>query len=244
MPSLCDCLVTSAMSKLKEMLAESLWIDALTADERRRVEQETVARAVPRGGFLCRRGEPADYWIGVIAGLATLTMANPAGKLLHAAVVPAMGWFGEGSLLKDEPRRYDAVAVRDSLVAYMPRSTFRWLVDNNIGFVRFLLIQLNERLGQVIGIIESDRLLGPEERVAHCLASMFNPTLYPGMPSALQISQEEIGNLVGLSRQRVNRALRLLEDAGLLRVDYGGITVKDVGGLLRFKARAPLCDND
>jgi CRP-like cAMP-binding protein len=232
------------MSKLKEMLAESLWINALTADERRRVEQETVARSVSKGGFLCRRGEPVDHWIGVIEGLATLTMANAAGKLVHAAVVPAMGWFGEGSLLKDEPRRYDAVAVRDSVVAYMARSTFRWLVDNNIGFVRFLLIQLNERLGQVVGIVESDRLLGPDERVAHCLASMFNPTLYPGMPSVLQISQEEIGNLVGLSRQRVNRALRLLEDAGLLRVDYGGITVKDVGGLFRFKARAHPCNDE
>src|ERR1043166_4771522 len=124
--------VTSAMSKLKEMLAESLWIHAPTADERRRVGQETGARSVSKGGSLCRRGEPAERWIGVVAGLATLTMASPAGKLLHAAVVPAMGWFGEGSLQKDEPRRYDAVAVRDSLVAYMPRSTFRWLVDNNI----------------------------------------------------------------------------------------------------------------
>jgi CRP/FNR family cyclic AMP-dependent transcriptional regulator len=60
----------------------------------------------------------------------------------------------------------------------------------------------------------------------------------------LQISQEEIGNLVGLSRQRVNRALKLLEDAGLLRVDYGGITVRDVGGLFRFKARAHLCNDE
>jgi CRP-like cAMP-binding protein len=155
------------MSKLKEMLAESLWINALSADERRRVEQETVARSVSKGGFLCRRGEPVDHWIGVIEGLATLTMANAAGKLVHAAIVPAMGWFGEGSLLKDEPRRYDAVAVRDSLVAYMTRSTFRWLVDNNIGFVRFLLIQLNERLGQVVGIVESDRLLGPDADFPH-----------------------------------------------------------------------------
>src|ERR1043166_10011243 len=78
--------VTSAMSKLKEMLAESLWIHALTADERRRVEQETVARSVSKGGFLCRRGEPVDHWIGVIEGLATLTMANAAGKLVHAGV--------------------------------------------------------------------------------------------------------------------------------------------------------------
>jgi CRP/FNR family cyclic AMP-dependent transcriptional regulator len=60
----------------------------------------------------------------------------------------------------------------------------------------------------------------------------------------LQISQEEIGNLVGLSRQRVNRALKLLEDAGLLQVDYGGIRVRDVGGLFRFKARAHLGNDE
>ncbi|HMG24056.1 MAG TPA: Crp/Fnr family transcriptional regulator, partial [Kofleriaceae bacterium] len=188
--------------------------------------------------------EPVDHWIGVIEGFATITMANAAGKLLNAMVVPAMGWFGEGSMLKDEPRRYDAVAVRDSLIAYMPRSTFRWLVDNNIGFVRFLLVQLNERLGQFIGTVESDRLLGPDERVAHCLASMFNPILYPGMPSVLQISQEEIGNLVGLSRQRVNRALKTLEDAGLLQIDYGGIRVKDVAGLFRFETKADAAGHD
>jgi CRP/FNR family transcriptional regulator, cyclic AMP receptor protein len=232
------------MSKLKEMLAASLWIHSLTPEERRRVEQETSARPVVKGATVCRKGEPVDHWLGVIEGFATITMANAAGKLLNAIVVPAMGWFGEGSMLKDEPRRYDAVAVRDSLIAYMPRSTFRWLVDNNIGFVRFLLVQLNERLGQFIGTVESDRLLGPDERVAHCLASMFNPILYPGMPSVLQISQEEIGNLVGLSRQRVNRALKTLEDAGLLQIDYGGIRVKDVAGLFRFETKADAAGHD
>jgi len=231
-----DCVVISAMAKLKEMLAESRWIHVLSPEERRRVEHETTARAVSKGAFICRKGEPVDHWIGVIEGFAKLTMCNAAGKLLNAVVVPAMGWFGEGSLLKDEPRRYDAVALRDSHIAYMPRSTFTWLLDNNIGFVRFLVVQLNERLGQFIGTVESDRLLGPDERVAHCLASMFNTTLYPGMPQLLQISQEEIGNIVGLSRQRVNRSLKILEEAGLLRVEYGGIRVRDVPGLFRFEA--------
>jgi CRP-like cAMP-binding protein len=224
------------MSKLQQMLAASLWIHTLGPDERRRVEQESVARRVPKGGFICRKGEPVEHWIGIIEGLAKITMHNAAGKALNALVLTPMGWFGEGSLLKDEPRRYDAMALRDSLIAYVPRSIFRWLVDNNIGFVRFLLLHVNERLGQFIGILESDRLLGPDERVAHCLASLFNPILYPGMPQLLQLSQEEIGSLVGLSRQRVNRSLKILDDAGLLSVEYGGIRVKDVAGLYRFQA--------
>ncbi len=80
-------------------------------------------------------------------------------------------------------------------------------------------------------MIEHDRLLGPEARLARSLAGLYNPVLYPGVGPQLPISQEELGQLVGLSRQRVNQALKCLETEGLLRVDYGGITVLDVGRL-------------
>ena len=49
-----------------------------------------------------------------------------------------------------------------------------------------------------------------------------------------RLSQEEIGYLSGVSRQRVNQALRVLEGAQLLRIEYGGITVLDVEGLKRY----------
>jgi hypothetical protein len=53
----------------------------------------------------------------------------------------------------------------------------------------------------------------------------------PGIGQRLQVSQEEIGFLSGVSRQRVNQALHVLEGNGLLRVEYGGVTVLDVEGL-------------
>jgi CRP-like cAMP-binding protein len=83
----------------------------------------------------------------------------------------------------------------------------------------------------MIALLDSDRLLNPEARVAQCLASLFNPQLYPGTDSQLQISQEEIGHLSGLSRQRVNHALHVLEAAGLLRVKHFGIAIVDLEGL-------------
>ena len=64
-------------------------------------------------------------------------------------------------MLKNEPRRYDVVALRDSLVACISRTTFQWLLDNSIPFNRFLLHQLNERLGQFIGRVEMDRNAQP-----------------------------------------------------------------------------------
>lgn len=221
-------------SKLGKLLAVSAWTPKLAPEQRRRVEAETAVRAVPKGGYLCRKGEPVGHWIGVVEGLGKMTNTSATGKVTTFTGVTTGSWFGEGSLLKDEPRRYDVIALRDSDVAYMPRATFMWLLDNSIDFNRFLLVQLNERLGQFIGMVEYDRLLGPDGRVAHCLAALFNPTLAPGIEPLLKVSQEEIGHLAGLSRQRVNHSLQLLEQAGLVRLEYGGITVLNLEGLKTF----------
>jgi len=224
------------IASLSELLRASAWAKDLTPEQLARVEAELTERTVPAGGYVCRKGEPVEHWIGIIDGLAKMTTVAASGKSTTFTGLPAQAWFGEGSLLKDEPRRYDVIALRDSRVAYMPRATFRWLLDSSIAFNRFLLVQLNERLGQFIGLVEHDRLLDPDARVARCLASLFNPHLYPGIGPELAISQEEIGYLSGVSRQRVNQALKVLEQAGHLRVDYGGVTVVDLASLRNFGA--------
>ena len=187
------------------------------------------------GAAACSKGEPVDAWIGVIEGLVKMSSVSPEGKPVTFTGVPAGGWFGEGSLLKyPELRRYDVIAVRESRVAYLPRASFNRLLDTHLGFNRFLLNQLNERLGQFIAVIETDRLLEPDARVARALAQLFNPLLYPHTAAFLQLSQEEIGLLSGVSRQRANQALQVLEKAGLLKVEYGGVRVLDVDGMKHF----------
>jgi len=222
------------MLTLATMLRASAWARALAPADLERVESETVTRVCAAGTLVCRKGEAVEAWIGVIDGLVKMANVSAEGKPTSFVGVGSGGWFGEGSLLKDEPRRYDIVALRESVIAFMPRTTFMWLLDTSMPFNRFLLTQLNERLGQFIGMVEHDRLLGPDARLARCLASMFNPHLYPGIGPALPISQEEIAQLAGLSRQRANQALQRLEQAGLLRIDYGGITVTDLQGLREF----------
>jgi CRP-like cAMP-binding protein len=210
------------------------WAEGLSAELRRRVLTETIVRRVQSGGFVCRKGESVAYWIGVIDGLAKLSSVSREGKSVSFTGIPAGGWFGEGSLLKNEPRRYDAVALRHSIIAYVPRNTFMLLLDSSVAFNRFIVNQLNERLGQFIAMVEHDRSLSPEGRLAAELAALFNPQLYPGNRSTLPISQEELAHLVGLSRQRVNKALKRLEAARLVRVDYRGLTIIDLESLKRF----------
>ena len=221
---------------LKLALRSAIWAQSLTPEQMARVEADTFETVVPKGGYVCRKGDMVENWLGIIDGMVKMNNFSRSGKSVTFTGVPAGGWFGEGSILKNEILKYDAMALRDARIARMPASTFMWLLDSSLPFTRFLLMQLNERLGQFIGMVENDRLLNPDTRVARALASMFNSHLYPGLEKLIQISQEELGLLSGASRQRAHQALHLLEKQGLLRVDYGGIRILDLEGLRRYEA--------
>jgi CRP/FNR family cyclic AMP-dependent transcriptional regulator len=141
------------------------------------------------------RGDQFEYWTGVVTGLARMGIVSRSGKAASFAGLTAGAWFGEGTVLKNEPRRYDVVALRDTRLAMMDRSTF----------CRFLVKQLNERLGQFIALLEDGRTLDATARMARSIASLFNPILYPDLTPHLEITQEEIGALSGISRQNANQ---------------------------------------
>jgi CRP-like cAMP-binding protein len=224
------------MRFLEDMLAASAWTQGLTPEQLQRVRTSVVVRDFAAEADVCHAGDPANVWIGVIDGLVRMVRLSPSGKSVTFAVVPTGSWFGEGSVLKRELRKHSIVAVRQSRIAFLSEATFFWLLDSSIAFNRFLLVQLNERLGHFMSFVEHERLLEPDARVARSLASMFNPQLYPGTERQIEMSQEELGHVVGASRQRVSQALQVLEEAGLIKVDYRMITVLDIAGLRRFGA--------
>jgi CRP/FNR family transcriptional regulator, cyclic AMP receptor protein len=178
--------------------------------------------------FIFMRGDQFEYWTGVVTGLARMGTVSRGGKATSFAGLTAGAWFGEGTVLKNEARRYDVVALRDTRLALMDRATFVWLFENSVGFNRFLVRQLNERLGQFIGLLEYGRTLDATARLARSIASLFNPILYPDLTPHLEITQEEIGALSGISRQNANQCLKRLEKEGLLRLEYGGVTIVDL----------------
>jgi CRP/FNR family transcriptional regulator, cyclic AMP receptor protein len=122
-------------------------------------------------------------------------------------------------VLKNEARRYDMMALRDTRLALMDRKTFIWPFENSVAFNRFLVGQLNERLGQLIALLEYGRTLHATARLSCSIASLFNPILYPEGTRHLEITREEIGALSGISRQNANQCLKRLERDGLLRLE-------------------------
>ena len=193
-----------------------------------------VEKSYSADEFIFMRGDHFDFWTGMVSGLARMGIVSRGGKETSFTGLTAGSWFGEGSVLKNEARRYDVVALRDTRLALMDRATFIWLFENSVGFNRFLVRQLNERLGQFIALVEYGRTLDVTARLARSIASLFNPILYPDLTPHLQITQEEIGALSGISRQNANRCLNRLEQEGLLRLEYGGVTIIDLERLRHY----------
>lgn len=201
------------------------WLRLLQTPERDRAIVSLQVLEVSPGDVICMPGQPVTHWLGLLEGLLKVTSEGPYGNPTSLAGVSPGGWLGEGCALRRATHSLQVQALRKSVVAALPIETFHWLLDHSIGFNRFIMSQLNERLVQLTTAREIDRIGNPDIRVARSLAALFNPVLFPGSGQVLRITQQELAHLVGLSRQRVNEALSTLEAQGAIKVEYGGVRV-------------------
>jgi CRP/FNR family transcriptional regulator, cyclic AMP receptor protein len=218
----------------EDELAGIPWLAVLDDADRARARQEVIIANAEVGDMICRIGRPATFWFGLVEGLLKMSNDPSLGPAVTFTGVPPGAWFGEGTLLKREPYRYNIETLRRSAVAGLPVEAFHELLGRSIPFNRFVLNQLNERLGQFIAARETDRLNDPDTRVARNLAALFHPVLYPGVGQLLRVTQQELAYLVGLSRQRVNEALKVLQTRGLIQIEYGGLRVLELQGLRQY----------
>lgn len=213
------------------LVESSPWFPALDDTAQQRVLEDLREVEVATGSALCRRGDEPLHWYGTIEGLLKWSVTSNNGRSVTLGGLSAGSWFGEGTLLRGMARTADIIALRPSRVALLPLETFEWLHATQRAFDHFLLRQINERMHWFLGNFTAHHLLDTDSQVARALAGLFHPWLHPGSDPHLQVSQEEIANLSGVSRQRCNAALKRLQGEGVLQIEYGGITVLDLPAL-------------
>ncbi|WP_439498024.1 Crp/Fnr family transcriptional regulator [Bosea sp. (in: a-proteobacteria)] len=211
------------------------WSRDLKPEEFEEARRGVSLKSYGKGNYICHVGDRLESWTGVAEGLVKMSTTSKEGKSATLAGLRAGAWFGEGTVIKAEPRRYDLVALRETQLALMRRSTFLWLFEHSAAFNRFLVHQFNERLAQFIALAEYDRMLDSTARLARNLGWLFNPILYPDQDRTLAISQEELGLLAGMSRQVANQGLAKLAGLGLLEVGHGSITILNLERLARYE---------
>ena len=179
-----------------------------------------------KGDVLLRANEAVEGWYAVLSGLVKLQTHSPGGRLSVFLGLAAGDWFGEGSALKSEHRRYEVVALRETTLICLPLPVFEELRATSLEFNQALVAHMNMRLSQSMAVIEAGRVRSPEQRVALYLSRLF----WRGI-KRIDLSQEELGHLAGLSRQTVNRVLKRMEDGGLVALEFSRVTILDQAAL-------------
>lgn len=222
---------------LQQLLQHEAWYRCLAVDEQQLVERTAFESWLEPGAIVACAGDPALHWMGVVEGLMQLYVVGDDARDTTLACISAGDWFGEGSLLKRERRRYHVIALQPSRIIFIPIDTFFQLRDRSLGFNHHLLDLMNARMSVLINTLEVDRLLPVELRVAKCIARLCRE-VDDRTEIALELSQHELALICGLSRQRVNAALGALAQMGLIRIEFGRLRILDLLHLQKCESLA------
>jgi len=210
-------------------LHKQAWYAALP-----RAQQDSIAAQIytlegSRGSILLPAQERTLGWYGVVRGLIKISGRSASGRRSDFLGVAAGDWFGEGAVLKNELRRYDVIALRDTELLCLPSDVFHDLFATNLAFNQHLVACMNLRLSQAMAMIDAGRTRSPEQRIALALSRLFW-----SRTRQLDLTQDELANLAGMSRQTANRALGALQERGLISLALNRIKVRDDEALTRL----------
>ena len=205
------------------------WFAALPHVQQADIETKIFTLSAARGAVILPANEPTQGWYGVLHGLVKISGRATAGRRSDFLGVAAGDWFGEGAVLKNELRRYEVVALRDTEVLCLPSATFHGLFESSIRFNQFLVSCMNLRLSQAMAMIEAGRTRSPEQRIALSLSRLFW-----GRTRQLDLTQDELASLAGMSRQTANRVLNALQEQGVISLSMNRIKVLDDAALTQL----------
>ena len=210
--------------------------DRLPEAEARALHAVARRRRFKKGEVLFHEGDPGDSVHEIVRGHVAIRMTTLLGDTATLTVLGPGDWFGEQALLAEEARRTaSAVSVEGTETLSIYRDDFDGL-RQRLPIVDRLLVDLLARqvrlssahLLEALYVDAETRVL---RRVGH-LHESFAPASGPG-ETVLPFTQDEIASMAGTKRPTTNRVLKAAEEAGLLKLGRGTVTVVDIDGLTR-----------
>jgi len=176
-------------------------------------------------------GSPGDSMMAVLRGEVRITSPSPDGREVVLNTISAGEAFGEIALLDGHERTGAATAGTDCELLVLHRRDFLPFLRQNADLCIILLGVLCQRLRNTTEQVGDVAFVPLESRLAKTLLRLAMPSDDKTDGAALRVTQRELGNMVGGSRERVNRQLKAWEKEGLIKVATGMITIRDRHGL-------------
>jgi CRP/FNR family transcriptional regulator, cyclic AMP receptor protein len=209
-----------------ELLSKLAVFRALTPKMLERVASHATRRSVTRGTTLFRKGDPGNSLILVVSGQVKISVLSPDGREAVLNVIHPGEVLGEIALLDGRPRTADAVALTDCELMTVDRRDFQPFLRDNPDVTLKLIEVLCERLRHTSEQVEDVIFLDLPGRLAKTLLYLMSRSGQKP-PASLSITQREIGQMIGMSRESANKQLRAWTERGWLQIERGRIVVLD-----------------
>jgi len=216
------------------------WFSSLSPSLRHDILRCAFPKRFKDGDLICARGDPADFWSAVARGSVRVSSTSITGKQVTLQYVEPGIWFGDVAIFDGERRTHDAYAHSDTTMLMVSRADLQKILGQHVELYEALLKLQARRIRQLFGLVEDLNTLPLRARLAkqlsHLVRSYGVPSLANGgeVRIGLQLAQEELAHLLGASRQRVNQELKQMEREEVIRIEPGGLVVRNRDALMRI----------
>lgn len=221
----------------REAINRGRWFAALTPSLRHDIFRLGRITRYTHGQMIVEQGDLAQDWFACASGAIRFRRTTPSGKQVTLAYVEPGIWVGEAEVLHRGPNTYDAHAHGRTTVLGVAEAVFRQLLHDHTEFGEALLSLQARRMRYLYWMMEDMATLPLRARLAKQLLHLmrrFGPrTPQPGdeHPVGITLVQDEMAQLLGCSRQRVNVELKVMERDGVIRMAQRGIVVLNLAQL-------------
>ena len=216
----------------REAINHGRWFGSLSPSLRHDILRCAYVKRFKDGELIVARGDPPSEWTGVAKGAVRVSSTSLSGKLITLTYVEPGVWFGDVAMFDGDQRTHDVYAHGSTSLLCVARNDFQKILSQHVELYEALMRLQARRIRTLFGLVEDLNTLPLRARLAkqllHLARSYGVPCLTDGNETriGLQLAQEELAQLLGASRQRVNQELKSMEREGAIRIEPGGLVLR------------------
>jgi CRP/FNR family cyclic AMP-dependent transcriptional regulator len=216
------------------------WFSSLSPSLRHDILRCAYVKRYKDGELIVARGDAPEDWVACARGAVRVSSTSITGKQVTLTYVEPGIWFGDVAIFDGDRRTHDAYAHGDTTIVCVSRGDLRKILSQHTELYEALLRLHARRIRQLFGLVEDLNTLPLRARLAkqlmHLVRSYGVPSLADGreVRIGLQLAQEELAQLLGASRQRVNQELKAMEREEVIRIEPGGLVVRNRDALMKI----------
>ena len=227
----------------RKAISGDRWFSSLSPSLRHDILRLAFVRRFTDGQLIAARGDPAEHWLACAKGAVRMSSVTVSGKLVALTYLEPGAWFNDVGLFDGQRNTHDTYAHGDTTVLCLARADFDKILATHAELYDALLRLQARRIRALFGLVEDLNALPLRARLARQLLHQVRAYGVPSLTDAshvrigLQLAQEELAQLVGASRQRVNQELKGFEREGAVRVEPTRLVVLSKEKLLTIAER-------